>query len=164
MHRVEATAAEGPTNGRRRSRALGWHAGVVGIGWFVLSLPVTVAYGSSTGLRNWVSQLPSTVQGMAALLVVLAVVPVVWPVYLAIGWHEGRLAERLAAGDTAAIGPAERLLMAQGIVFAAIAVAVAAYAMSADRGSWTWEHASLAWLVPAAISAAHIATARRIRS
>ena len=149
--------------GRRRSRALSWHAGVVGIGWFVLSLPVTVAYGSSTGFREWASQLPSTVQGMAALLVALAVFPVFWPVYVAIGWRESRLAESLAAGDTEAIRPAERLVVAQGVVFASIAVAVAAYGMSADRRSWTWDHASLAWLVPAAISAAHVATARRIR-
>lgn len=101
---------------------------------------------------------------MAAILVALTVLPVLWPIYVAIGWRESRLAESLAAGDTTGIRPAERLLVAQGIAFAAIAVAVAAYGMSADRRSWAWDHASLAWLVPAAISATHVATARRIRS
>ncbi len=149
---------------RRPSRTMGWHAVVVGVGWFVLALPVTVAYGSSAGFREWVSGLPSAVQGMATVLVALAVVPLVWPVYLAIGWSEGRLAERLAAGQTAALRPAARLLQAQGVVFAAVAIAIAAYALSADRGSWTWDHAWLAWLPPGAISAAHFATARRLRA
>jgi hypothetical protein len=140
-----------------RSRALAIHAWTVGAGWFVLAfLTLVVVLPSRPG---WVADLPHPIQGAGVVLIAVIALPLAWPVYIALGWYEAGLVERLAHGDLRAATRARRLLLSQAAVFAGGAAAAGALAV-AIRSRNGAEYVSIAWLPLIAIAVAHLLTAR----
>lgn len=140
-----------------RSRPLAIHAALVGGGWFV------IAFVALVGLlpASWWDGLPPAVQGAGLTVVAVAALPVLWPVYLAIGWYEAGLAERLARHDVGALRRARRALHVQAAAFAAAGVAAIVVAIS-FRSLQGAEHATLAWAPLVGIALGHGWTARRL--
>lgn len=143
------------------ARRLHVHSAAVGAGWFVVAFTALVGSQLSGGLRDWIGELPSVVQGVGATVVLAAAIPLVWPVYIAIGWYEAGLASRIRSGDDSARRPATRLLHGQALVFAAVsvlAVGVAWFYRDADGAGYV----SLAWLPLAIIAGLHLRIARAL--
>lgn len=142
------------------ARRLAVHSAVVGAGWFVVAFAALVGSRLSDGVRDWIGGLPSVVQGVGATVVLAAVVPLAWPVYIAIGWYEAGLASRIRSGDDSARRPAVRLLSGQALAFAAASVLAAGVAwLYRDAGAG---YVSLAWLPLAIIAGFHLRIARAL--
>lgn len=141
------------------ARRLNVHSAAVGAGWFVVAFTALVGSQLSDGLRDWIGELPSVVQGMGATVVLAAAIPLAWPVYIAIGWYEAGLASRIGSGDDSARRPAARLLYGQAFVFASASVLAVGVA-------WLYRNAvgagyvTLAWLPLAIIAGLHLWIAR----
>jgi hypothetical protein len=140
------------------ARWLGVHALVVGVGWFVVAFAGLVGLQAIDGFRHWVESLPAVMQGIGGTIVLAAAIPVAWPFFIAIGWYESGLAERIRSGDDSARRPAVRLLCAQALAFATASVLAGGVALL-FRGSIGSEYVLLAWLPLALIAALHVRTA-----
>ena len=142
-----------------RHRALALHAAAVGGGWFLLAFVALVVVLPAR--PEWIASLPVPIQGAGFTLVAVLALPLVWPVYVGLGMHEARLAERVRLGDVVARRSAQRLLQVQAGVFAlaSVVAGVAALSLRAMNGAG---YLVLAWLPLAAIAGAHAWTARRI--
>ena len=144
---------------RVRSRALAVHAAVVGGGWFVIAfLSLVIVLPARPG---WIENLPISVQGVGLTVTAVAAVPLAWPIYIAVGLCEGRLAERVRVGDAVAVGAARRLLHVQAGAFGLAGIAVAALGLWV-RALHGAGYIALAWLPLLAIAGAHLWTARRV--
>jgi hypothetical protein len=143
------------------ARRLQVHSAAVGAGWFVVAFTALVGSQLSDGLRDWIGELPSVVQGVGATVVLAAAIPLAWPVYIAIGWYEAGLASRIGSGDDSARRPAIRLLHGQALAFAtasALAVGVAwLYRDAAGAG-----YVVLAWVPLAVITVLHLRIAKAL--
>lgn len=144
-----------------RHRALAVHAAAIGGGWFVLAFVSLVLVLPAR--PEWIANLPTPIQGVALTLVAVAAFPLAWPIYIALGIYEARLAERVRLGDVGAAHVATRVLHVQAGIFATASVgaAVGAVALRAVNGVG---YLGLAWLPLAAIALAHAWTARRVTS
>jgi hypothetical protein len=142
-------------------RTLALHAAAVGGGWFVLAFVSLVVVLPAR--PEWIGSLPKPIQGAGLTLIAVVAVPLAWPIYLALGMSEARLAERIRLGDVVASRVAGRLLRVQAGVFAiaSLGAGVAAISLRAMNGAG---YLALAWLPLAAIAGAHAWTARRIIS
>lgn len=151
-------AVELPRSGDARRLAV--HSAVVGAGWFVVAFAALVGSQLSDGLRDWMGDLPSVVQGVGATVVLAAAIPLAWPVYIAIGCYEAGLAARIRSGDDSARPPAVRLLNGQALTFAAASVLAAGVAWRyRDAGAG---YVSLAWLPMAIFAGLHLRIARAL--
>jgi xanthosine utilization system XapX-like protein len=144
----------------RSARTLTVHAVLVGCGWFVLAFTTLVGLQFSPDARAWAGGIAPALLGVVGMLVAVAAVPLAWPVYIAIGWYEAGLADRLRAGDESARVAAGRVLRVQATVFAATAATVGMFAL-AYRAVSGGEYLVLAWLPLAVIALMHEWTARR---
>ena len=115
---------------RRQVRWLTAHATVVGIAWFAVGLPVAVYLSGRSGpaMSIW-RTVPPVLQGGIAVSVAVVALPLLWPVWLAIGWAEGSWAEQAAAGDTRAPGRAVRIVSAQAVGWFLVAAALGLFAL-----------------------------------
>lgn len=142
-----------------RSRALAIHAWTVGAGWFVLAfLTLVVVLPARPG---WIADLPHPIQGAGVVLIAVVALPLAWPLYIAVGWYEAGLVDRLAHGDMRAAARARQLVLSQAAVFAVAGVAAGALAV-AVRSRVGAEYLSLAWVPLITIASAHLLTARAI--
>lgn len=142
-----------------RRSVLTVHGAIVGIGWFVVALPSLLLIEANAAVRDWFGELAPSLQGMIGSVVVLCAIPLLWPVYLAIGWYETQAAQHTDAADRRS-GP-RRLLLIQAGLMASVSVGAALLAV-AYRGVDTGDYLALSWLPLAVISLAHLSTARRL--
>ena len=135
------------------------HGSVVGIGWFVVALPSLLAIQGSSSVQDWFGDLAPAVQGMLGVVVVVSAFPLLWPVYLAIGWYETQAATR--GESTAVLRGVQRVLNVQAVVTLAAAVGVAILAVT-YRSVNGGEYLTLAWAPLAAIALGHLWTGRQL--
>lgn len=140
-----------------RRRALTVHGAIVGVGWFVVALPALLLIEGNTGVRDWFGELAPSVQGMIGSVVVLCAIPLLWPVYLAIGWYETQAAQHVDE-TRGSLGP-HRLLLIQAGLMAAATIGVVMLAV-VYRGVEGGDYLALSWLPLASIAGAHLWTAR----
>lgn len=145
--------------GSSQRRALTVHGAIVGIGWFVVALPSLILIEGNTAVRDWFGELAPSLQGMIGSVVVLCAIPLLWPVYLAIGWYETQAAQHADAAHGRS-GP-RRLLLIQAGLMAAATIGVAVLAV-VYRGVDTGDYLALSWLPLAAIALAHLGTAHHL--
>ncbi|MGI8808715.1 MAG: hypothetical protein ACR2KK_12880 [Acidimicrobiales bacterium] len=144
----------------RRALLLGFHAAAVGIGW----VPVLLAFMLSPALRDAGRSLPEWFVGGSLLVGVGFAVPLLWPLFLAIGWFEANLAERIGHGEHRAAVLATRVLMLQGVGYLAVAlVALAGALVYQELDWWAQEGVRWAWVVPFGLGVVHVAMARFVR-
>jgi hypothetical protein len=145
---------------QRRSRRAAWllggHAFLVGVSWFAVGLPLVLILGEhpavEAALRSGAATTPLWIlTGILAVAAVYAV-PLLWPVHLAVGRYELGLVGRVARGDGHARRAAARVLNAQAVGYALIAVSLAA-----------WWRGHPAFTVPLAVAALHVVLARQFR-
>ena len=144
----------------RGRKLLSIHAALVGIGWFVVALPSLLAVQASEAVQDWFGDLAPATQGFFGVIVILSAIPLLWPIYLAIGWYEIQVAT--GSSSKTAVGAAGRRLLA---VQAAMALAASTGLMAlaiAMRGVPGSEYLTLAWVPLAAVAAAHFWTMRRL--
>lgn len=131
----------------------------MGIGWFVVALPSLVLIEANPDVRDWFGDLAPSVQGVLGSVVVLCAIPLLWPVYLAVGWYETQAAQHVDAAHGRS-GP-RRLLLIQAWLMAAATIGVAMLAVL-YRGVEGGDYLSLSWLPLACITGAHLWTARHL--
>lgn len=142
------------------ARQLAVHSAVVGASWFVVAFAALVGTQLNDGLRDRIGDLPTVVQGIGATVVLVAAVPLAWPIYIAVGWYEAGLASRIRSGDDSARRPAARVLNGQALVFAVASVVGLVVAwLYRNAGS---DFVTLAWLPLAVIAALHLRIARAL--
>ncbi len=150
----------------RRARLTAWlHAGGVGMAWMPMAFVGMAGWGG-TGLGEAVRSLPDPVQGALVAAVLLAALPLLWPVYLALGWYESGLAIALGRGDPDAAARLRRLVQVQAGITAVLLIPVTGLAVVAAR-AWrqgdATGHLVLTWLPLLALVLAHLATAWTVR-
>lgn len=140
-------------------RVLAIHGSVVGTGWFVVALPSLLLIQGGGGAQDWFGDLAPAVQGMLGAVIVVCAVPILWPIYLAIGWYETNRASHFNPRDgTTAV---QRLITAQALLTAAAGIGVAILGL-AFRGVNGGEYLTLAWIPLGAIAFGHLWTAKRL--
>jgi hypothetical protein len=137
---------------------LGVHALVVGVGWFVVAFAGLVGLQAIDGFRHWGRELAGGDAGHRRDDRLGCCDSRRLAFFIAIGWYESGLAERIRSGDDSARRPAVRLLCAQALAFATASVLAGGVALL-FRGSIGSEYVLLAWLPLALIAALHVRTA-----
>jgi hypothetical protein len=140
---------------------LGVHAAIVGGGWFVVAFVGLVLVLPDP--PAWLSEAPEPLQGAGWTVVAVASFPLAWPAYIAIGWYEAGLADRVRRGERPSAARARQVLRVQAVLFA-VAALLAAVVAVAERQANGHEYVTLAWMPLAAIALAHLWTARRVSS
>lgn len=150
-----------PVPGYRRW-SLAVHAGMVGIGWFVAGMALAITASVDQELvEDLLDVLPPALTGGAIVVAAAVSVPLLWPVWLAIGWFEAGLVSRLARGEDDAVRLARRALHLQAAAWLALGVAcvvVTSLPIDAYADPISTE-VRLAFLGPLLAAAWHLATA-----
>lgn len=143
----------------RRALALGLHAAAVGIGW----MPVLLAFLAIPALRNAGGSLPPWLVGGSVAVGLAFAVPLLWPVFVAIGWFEANLVEQIGRNDRAA-GRAAQILIFQAAAYLILALATLALAWAYRNTEWgRQDKVRWSWLVPLILALAHVALSRFVR-
>jgi hypothetical protein len=132
-------------------RAFRVHAVLVGFGWVPLAAVAAVGLSGEGAFSLLLLPLGPALQGLVLTVAVLALLPMLWPVYLAIGWYEAALADRIGRGDRIAAGYAGRALRVQAI--AATLGALGAIAAASSRLFGQGTLLSLTWVPFATVAA-----------
>lgn len=142
------------------SLLLAGHALFMGVGW----IPLVVIFGFLVEVHPAENSILAWSQGGLILMGAIFVLPLLWPVFIAIAWFEAGLAERIAVGEERAKTQAVWLLRSFGSIALVIAVAAALAVLSWPNEVWgeRQELAHGAWTGPAALAIVHFTIARVI--
>jgi hypothetical protein len=130
-------------------------------------VPVAVHLEANNGWAAALDAVPTSAQGAVLAVAVVIACPPCWVLWMAIGWYEVSLTERVAAGGAEATTHARLVLRAQAALWIGIAVLCAVlglWATPSASGPSTWTLPTrMAFLGPLVVAAAHGATARALR-
>jgi hypothetical protein len=141
------------------------HAFVVGIGWFVVGLPLAIWFSTHEhGGDAIIHAVPDVMLGGTVVVVAVVAFPFLWPLWLALGMAEVSALGRSRNGEPGPARSLARLIGMQAAGWMLLSLVVGA-AGNLTFGNWS-DHPPMArgaFLAPAAVALTHGLLAMRLR-